>query len=284
MLADNSADDDPKQWFARVYQYVTEEMISAASGSVHSSSTSSAEDSSSSGLWHWTTRLGTRPDPRLHDYYERNLTAHRTGGDVEPAWAKTWSTAEVAGSQTSPRAGDEVPAVRVSAHIDADLPRALADDAPRTLPRRRPARLPSRLPAIGTGVHHRVRPVACRPAAQPQAVVDTALASRVHPQFRDSMLARNGYDVGRHRVKNVRAGRRRGPRSPTRVAVACRSRFQPAWLAKMPAPGQAANGHVNGMTASLAYAASSTRVHGSRTLRAPVAAAAVDAQPQAGGQ
>ena len=29
----------------------------------------------------------------------------------------------------------------------------------------------------------------------------TPLASRVHPQFRDSMLARNGYDVGRHRVK-----------------------------------------------------------------------------------
>ncbi len=201
-LADElAAADDPKQWFARVYQYVTEEMISAASGSAHSSSTSSAAASSSSG-----TMALDHPDwvlaliPVFHDYYQRNLTAYRNGDDVEPAWAKAWSTAE----SHDPRR-PHVPVMKgllygVSAHIDADLPRALADvhrahypDADlRTF---RPDYL--RLAPVFTTASDRL--LADLPRSHKPWW--TPLASRVHPQFRDSMLARNGYDVGRHRVK-----------------------------------------------------------------------------------
>lgn len=201
-LADElAADDDPKQWFARVYQYVTEEMISAASGSAHSSSTSSAADSSSSGVMaldhpDWVLAL----IPVFHDYYECNLTAYRTGGDVEPAWAKAWATAE---SRDPKR--PHVPVMKgllygVSAHIDADLPRALADV--------HRARYPDADLRAFRPDYLRLAPVFT--TASDRLLADlprshkpwwTPLASRVHPQFRDSMLARNGYDVGRHRVK-----------------------------------------------------------------------------------
>lgn len=202
VLADElAAADDPKQWFARVYQYVTEEMISAASGSAHSASMSSAADSSSSrvmALDHpdWVLAL----IPVFHEYYERNLTAYLSGGDVEPAWAKAWSTAE---SQDPRR--PHVPVMKgllygVSAHIDADLPRALVDvhrahypDA--DLRAFRPDYL--RLAPVFTTASDRL--LADLPRSHKPWW--TPLASRVHPQFRDSMLARNGYDVGRHRVK-----------------------------------------------------------------------------------
>ncbi|GAB08651.1 polyketide cyclase/dehydrase [Gordonia araii NBRC 100433] len=186
-LADElAAAGDPKQWFARVYQYVTEEMIAAATGE------------SPLGLDHpdWVLAL----IPAFHDYYERNLTAYRAGSDVEPAWVKAWSTAE---SQDPKR--PHVPVMKgllygVSAHIDADLPRALAEVHRTHYPERdlrefRPDYL--RLAPVFTAASDRL--LADLPRSHKPWW--TPLASRIHPQFRDSMLGRVGYDVGRHRVK-----------------------------------------------------------------------------------
>ncbi|MFT3901268.1 MAG: DUF5995 family protein [Gordonia sp. (in: high G+C Gram-positive bacteria)] len=186
-LADElAADDDPKQWFARVYQYVTEEMIAAA------------QDPSALGLEHpdWVLAL----IPTFHDYYERNLTAYRTGGDVEPAWATAWSTAE-----SSDPKRPHLPVMKgllygVSAHIDADLPRALVEVQQEHFPGHdlrefRPDYL--RLAPVFTAASDRL--LADLPRSHKPWW--TPVASKIHPQFRDSMLGRVGYDVGRHRVK-----------------------------------------------------------------------------------
>ncbi|MFT4199842.1 DUF5995 family protein [Gordonia sp. (in: high G+C Gram-positive bacteria)] len=186
-LADElAAADDPKQWFARVYQYVTEEMIAAA------------KNPSELGLAHpdWVLAL----IPTFHDYYQRNLAAYRTGGDVEDAWAKAWSTAESTDAKRP-----HLPVMKgllygVSAHIDADLPRALAEVHREYYPDRdlrefRPDYL--RLAPVFTAASDRL--LADLPRSHKPWW--TPLASRIDPQFRDSMLGRVGYDVGRHRVK-----------------------------------------------------------------------------------
>lgn len=190
-IADHLAGtDDPKQWFARVYQYVTEEMIAAA------------RNPATLGLAHpdWVLSL----IPTFHDYYEFNLTAYRTGGAVEDAWAKAWSTAE----STDPE-HPHVPVMKgllygVSAHIDADLPRALAEThraryADRDLREFRPDYL--RLAPVFTAASDRL--LADLPRSHKPWW--TGLASKINPQLRDAMLAKNGYDVGRHRVKSFAA-------------------------------------------------------------------------------
>ncbi len=188
-----AAANDPKQWFARVYQYVTEEMITAATGGA--SPPAFALDHPD-----WVLAL----IPTFHRYYEHNLTAYRTGGDVEPSWAKAWSTAESPDSKRP-----HLPVMKgllygVSAHIDADLPRALVDVHRAHYPDHdlrefRPDYL--RLAPVFTAASDRLLadlPRRYKPWWVP-------LASRVHPQFRDAMLGRIGYDVGRHRVKTFAA-------------------------------------------------------------------------------
>lgn len=112
-LADElAASGDPKAWFARVYQYVTEGQLAAiAAGTV-----THAE---------WALRL----IPRFHHYYVSNLRAWRRGahGETETPWALAFSFAESA--RRRPRAERVLGALLlgVRAHIDEDLPRALAE-------------------------------------------------------------------------------------------------------------------------------------------------------------
>ncbi|GED99243.1 SRPBCC family protein [Gordonia crocea] len=194
-LADELADDDdPKQWFARVYQYVTEEMITAASGITHGAAPKCPPIALDNPDWVLALI------PVFHEYYERNLTGYLTGAEVEPAWQRAWSTAET----NDPRR-PHLPVMKgllygVSAHIDADLPRALVDVhrrrfADRDLREFRPDYL--RLAPVFTAASDRL--LADLPRSHKPWWVP--LASRVHPQFRDAMLGRTGYDVGRHRVK-----------------------------------------------------------------------------------
>ncbi|GAC84371.1 hypothetical protein GP2_021_00890 [Gordonia paraffinivorans NBRC 108238] len=178
--------DDPKQWFARVYQYVTETMIDAATGPLDL------------GLDHpdWVLAL----IPVFHEYYARNLDAYRDGGDVEEPWQVAWSTCEIVDPDKP-----HLPVMKgllagVSAHIDADLPRALAQLHRQRYPERdlrefRPDYL--RLAPVFTLASDRL--LADLPRSHKPWW--TGLAGRLNPQMRDALLARNGYDVARHRVR-----------------------------------------------------------------------------------
>ena len=103
-----AAADDAKQWFARVYQYVTEEQLAHLDRG---------------GVDHpdWVLRL----IPAFHTHYARNLAAFEAGGEPDPMWDRAWGLAERAG-----RTGSTVDIVKglllgVAAHIEADLVQAL---------------------------------------------------------------------------------------------------------------------------------------------------------------
>jgi hypothetical protein len=92
----------------------------------------------------------------------------------------------------------------VSAHIDADLPRALVDVHTAHYPDRdlrefRPDYL--RLAPVFTAASDRL--LADLPRSHKPWW--TSLAARIDPQFRDALLGRAGYDVGRHRVATFAA-------------------------------------------------------------------------------
>ncbi|MFW0790562.1 DUF5995 family protein [Gordonia sp. CPCC 205333] len=185
-IADRLADtNDPKQWFARVYQYVTEEMIRAAIGPKQLPLDNPD----------WVLAL----IPEFHRYYTRNLSSYERGEETESAWQKAWSTCE----RPNP-AKPHIPVMTgllagVAAHIDADLPRALAavheqSFGDRDIREFRPDYL--RLTPIFSSASDRLLAVLPR-NHKPWW---TPLATRIHPQVRDTLLARQGYDVGRHRV------------------------------------------------------------------------------------
>ncbi|NLG45261.1 SRPBCC family protein [Gordonia sp. (in: high G+C Gram-positive bacteria)] len=187
-IAEELADeDDPKQWFARVYQYVTEEMIDAASDP-ESPLTLTNRD--------WVLAL----IPTFHEYFIDNLDRYRHGLPAEPAWQTAWSMCE----RTNPD-NPALPVMRgllagVAAHIEADLPRALArvhraEFADRDLREFRPDYL--RLAPVFSTASDRL--LADLPKHYtPWWVVPIR---RLHPNFLDAALARSGYDVARHRLR-----------------------------------------------------------------------------------
>lgn len=110
-IADRLADaDDPKQWFARVYQFVTEEQLAH----LESGRVSNPE---------WVLRL----IPRFHELYAKSLFTFEAGEPTAPPWHKAWSTAEAGGAQRSAQLIMKALLQGVAAHIEVDLPRALAD-------------------------------------------------------------------------------------------------------------------------------------------------------------
>lgn len=109
MAADLRDDEDPKQWFARVYAIVTEEMIGLVDRG---------------GLQYpdWALRL----IPDFHVHYLRNLQGYMAGEEIEEPWQVAWSRCE----HTDPKR-PIVPIISgmlagVRAHIESDLPRSLA--------------------------------------------------------------------------------------------------------------------------------------------------------------
>jgi uncharacterized protein YndB with AHSA1/START domain len=98
---------DPKQWFARVYALVTEEQLAHV-------------DRGEVDYPEWALRL----IPAFHDYYLRGLDGFERGTPIEPAWQRAWSRASTA---TAPRDVVKGLLLGVAAHIEADLPHALAE-------------------------------------------------------------------------------------------------------------------------------------------------------------
>ncbi|APR80067.1 Hypothetical protein A7982_05414 [Minicystis rosea] len=112
VLADRLARaNDPKYWFTRVYQYVSEEQLDGvrAGRSTHRA---------------WVLRL----IPRFHTYYVENL--RRYSGDLSGHAESHWQVAFREMDRARERGSGQL--VRgllagVAAHIEDDLPRALAE-------------------------------------------------------------------------------------------------------------------------------------------------------------
>jgi hypothetical protein len=106
------ASGDPKRWFARVYQYVTENQIAwARSGNVRHVG--------------WVLRL----IPRFHEYYAVNLERrlHDRPGLPELHWQSAFDDMEGRFEKPDPRLMLFIGLLRgMKAHIEEDLPRALA--------------------------------------------------------------------------------------------------------------------------------------------------------------
>lgn len=104
-----ASDGDPKQWFARVYSIVTDEMIKLVDGGT---------------LQHpdWVLRL----IPNFHVHYVRNLEAYQAGGLVDPPWQRAWSMCEAVNAEHPIRPVISGLLAGVTAHIESDLPRSLA--------------------------------------------------------------------------------------------------------------------------------------------------------------
>lgn len=109
IAADLSAADDPKQWFARVYAIVTEEMIALV-------------DSGTLQYPDWTLRL----IPDFHVHYTRNLQGYIAGETIEKPWHTAWSRCEQTDAKRPivPIISGMLAGVR--AHIESDLPRSLS--------------------------------------------------------------------------------------------------------------------------------------------------------------
>lgn len=179
-----AAAGDNKQWFARVYQYVTEEMMRTARTGGELANPD------------WVLAL----IPVFHDYFARNLTAFESGDECEPAWQRAWALCESTDDRRPSRPVVGGLLAGVSAHIDADLPRALSEVHVRRYPGRdlrafRPDYL--RLAPVFSAASDRLLAELPR-RFQPWW---TPLAGRVHPRVRDELLARRGYHVGRHRLR-----------------------------------------------------------------------------------
>jgi hypothetical protein len=97
---------DPKQWFARVYAFVTEEQLAHI-------------DRGEVDHPEWALLL----IPSFHTYYAAALDGFERGASIDPAWQRAWSTAERA--RTSRKVVEGL-LLGVAAHIETDLPRALA--------------------------------------------------------------------------------------------------------------------------------------------------------------
>lgn len=65
--------------------------------------------------------------PRFHELYAKSLFTFEAGEPTAPPWHKAWSTAEAGGAQRSAQLVMKALLQGVAAHIEVDLPRALAD-------------------------------------------------------------------------------------------------------------------------------------------------------------
>jgi len=112
-LADRlEATGDPKRWFARVYEYVTEEQLAAVRrGAVRHP--------------RWVLAL----IPRFHDYFIRNVERWERGERTatETQWQRAFLAMEGKKDQDPRRTLYKGLRAGIIAHIEEDLPRALAE-------------------------------------------------------------------------------------------------------------------------------------------------------------
>ncbi|MFT3715853.1 MAG: DUF5995 family protein [Gordonia sp. (in: high G+C Gram-positive bacteria)] len=186
-----AADDDPKQWFARVYQYVTEEMIAVADGRRSRGAQDDALDHPD-----WVLAL----IPVFHDYFTRALRSYQAGEPCRGSWQKAWSICESEDARHPERPVMRGLLAGVSAHIDTDLPDALLDVQRARYPEQDLREfLPDylRLAPVFTAASDRL--LADLPRSHKPWWVP--VAARIHPSVRDDLLGRKGFHVGRHRVQ-----------------------------------------------------------------------------------
>ena len=103
--------DDPRYWFTRVYQYVTEAQIAACEDGVYAHPA-------------WVLRLVDR----FHAYYCRSLLP-ASGASAEEHWAQAFRRMDRARATlpTTFAVGTTSVLAGMRAHIEVDLPRAIAE-------------------------------------------------------------------------------------------------------------------------------------------------------------
>ena len=185
---------DNKQWFARVYQLVTEAQLAHL-------------DAGEVDHPEWVLRLM----PRFHAYYAENLArfSGELEGECETPWRAAWSLAER--SDPARRPADVVRALMlgVVAHIEEDLPRALAEV---WLQHFRERCGYARFRADYVRMGHVFRGATDRLLARmPRTFLPAWLRlarGTLPPELQDALLSRRGYDVGARRLLAFERGRR----------------------------------------------------------------------------
>jgi len=194
------AHNDNKQWFARVYALVTEAQLRHL-------------DRGEVDHPEWVLRLV----PRFHAYYADNL-ARFTGelaGECESPWRAAWSLAERSDPRRSPDEVVRALMLGVIAHIEEDLPRALAEVWRGHFHDRCEY---ARFRADYVRMGHVFRDASDRLLARmpPRFLPGWLRAARaaLPPEIQDALLARRGYDVGARRLLAFERGRRLAAWSP----------------------------------------------------------------------
>lgn len=185
---------DPKAWFARVYQYVTEAQLALVD---------------EGGVSHreWVLRLV----PRFHTYYAGNLARWRglAPGACESQWAEAFGFAESSGPRPPAQKLIGGLLLGVRAHIEEDLPRALAEVwlehfTARCDYARFRADYLLMAPVFRTAADRLL-------AHMPRDMVPAwlRLARRTLPaELQDALTNRRSYDVPRRRLEAFERGRR----------------------------------------------------------------------------
>ncbi len=183
-----AAADDPKRWFARVYQYVTEEQLAFVDeGEVDNPD--------------WVLHL----IPAFHHYYADNLAAFEDGSGSEEPWTKAWALAEKGGATGSSTRTMKALLLGVAAHIEADLPRALAATYTEHFPDRDYVEFRADYVRMGRIFGKATdRLVAEMPRGYLPAWL--GIARRVLPLELRDQLMRRYYDVPKRRLEAFQAG------------------------------------------------------------------------------
>ena len=189
-----TGDADPQQWFARVYRHVTDCQLEHCD-----------RGRATHAVWVYRTIV------RFYDYYAENLKRLRreAPGEVEAHWRKAFGVAEH--GARGYRRPDQVFAVGLyagmRAHIEHDLPRALAD-VWRASYRGRCDYARFRADYLLMG--HVFRDASMRLLDElPRAWVPVwmrAIRAALPPEALDRAIARRFYDIPRHRLTAFERG------------------------------------------------------------------------------
>jgi hypothetical protein len=194
-LADRlEREEDPKRWFARVYAFVTENQLALCdAGAVPHPA--------------WVLRL----IPRFHHYYASNMRGWIEHRACESQWRSAFSAMEaIDGRVRDPMLAISIGLARgVRAHIEEDLPRALAEVYVRHYAGRC---APARFRADYLLMRDVFRDASERLMERmPRALFPLwmrALSPVMTPELRDAIVRKSFYDVGKKRRLAFERGER----------------------------------------------------------------------------
>lgn len=186
--------DDPKRWFARVYALVTENQLALC-------------DARAVPHPAWVLRLV----PRFHHYYSSNLRGWIESGTCEPQWRSAFAAMDAVDKKVrDPLLAVSIGLARgIRAHIEEDLPRALAEIYVRHYAGRC---APARFRADYLLMRDVFRDASDRLMEQmPRALFPLwmrALSPVMTPEIREAIVQRSFYDVGKKRRLAFERGER----------------------------------------------------------------------------